>query len=345
MGFSKATVQALIMVLVCVSIAVAPLSPTHADERAINDGDDSSSALDVEKVLQGHYFEYVLYEVVSFERWAPEDLAGGSMVFSFNTDSDATIERRGILEYTGGGGSQMRLTVVNSKGERVGRGVHRRPTSRSVEVWFKRGVLGHPKTYRMSVEVTTTASAECSETCTDRAPDEGTMFHKLRPLCSSREPTILGTRGDDALRGTRKVDVIHARGGDDEITNVDDGDVVCGGGGNDTIRGGRGFLVLRGNQGRDRIQASGPEPRPCDDTGGGSAACAFPEALLMGGGGADVLVGGRYHEHLVGGAGRDRLWGRRSGDRLDGGAGTDALRGGRGRDSCRRGEVLHSCES
>ncbi len=340
----KHTVPRLILALVCASITLGPPAPVQADERVISDGDDSSSALDVERLRQGHYYRYVLYRVTSFEKWDAKDLAGGSMVFSFNTDSDAAIERRGVLEYTGGGGSQMRLTVLNGKGERIGRGVHRRSSSRSVEVWFKRSDLGQPKTYRMSLKVATTASAACSETCTDRVPNEGTVFHRLRALCSGQEPTLSGTKGDDNLRGTSGTDVIDARGGDDEITNVNGTDVVCGGPGHDTINGERGFLVLRGGRGQDRIQASGPRPRPCDDTGGASASCAFPQALLIGGGGADILVGGRYHEHLIGGAGRDRLRGRRSGDHLDGGAGTDGLHGGRGSDICRRGEELHSCE-
>lgn len=334
----------LTLALVYVVSAVVAPPAVQADERVVNDGDDSSSALDVQTVLQGHHYAYVLYRVTSLQEWDAEDLAGGNMVFSFNTDSDPAIERRGVLEYTGGGGSRMRLTVLNAKGETVGRGTHRRSSNRSVEVWFERADLGRPTTYRMSLKVATTASLECSETCTDRVPDEGMVSHRLRELCSGREPTIVGTNAADRLRGTTGNDVIAARGGDDEITNLSGTDVVCGGPGNDTIDGDRGLLVLHGGRGRDHIQASGPRPRPCDDTGDGSGACAYPEALISGGSGADILVGGRYREHLTGGSGRDRLRGGPSEDRLDGGPGTDLLRGGGGSDTCRRGEELYSCE-
>lgn len=343
---SRHVIVRLLLALVCVVSTVGLPTAVSADERVIQDGDDSSSALDIEKVRQGHYYEYVLYRVTSFAQWDAEDLAGGRMVFSFNTDADPTIERRGVLRYVGGGGSRMRLSVHNADGERVGGGVHRRSSSRSVEVWFKRGVLGRPRTYRMSVKVFTTASPECAETCTDRVPNNGTVFHRLRELCSGQEPTILGTGGKDHLVGTSGQDIIDARGGDDEITGVKGGDVVCGRAGDDTIDAGRGNVVLRGGGGQDHIQASGPQPGPCDDNDTGVApfACAFPEALVFGGGGDDLLVGGQYHEHLRGGPGRDRLQGRDSGDVLDGGTGFDVLRGGGGSDRCRRGEELHSCE-
>jgi Ca2+-binding RTX toxin-like protein len=343
MAPSRHAVLRLILVLACVVSTGLP-APARADERVIDDGDDSASPLDVEKVRQGHYYQYVLYRVTSFYDWNDKALAGGSMVFSFNTDADAAIERRAVLEYTGGGGSQLRLKVLNGKGERVAGGVHRRSSSRSVEVWIRRSALGTPETYRMSLKVTTTASLECVDTCTDRVPNKGTVFHRLHDLCSDQEPTIVGTDSDDTLSGTRGRDVIDGRAGDDKITDLHGTDVVCGGPGDDIIDGGRGFLVLRGGRGQDRIQAGGPRPRPCNDTGWGAASCAYPEAVLMGGRGADVLIGGRYHEYVLGEGGRDRLRGRRSADRLDGGAGTDELFGGRGSDYCRRGEELHACE-
>ena len=334
----------VVWALVCVLSTVSAPTPVQADERVITDGDDSASPLDVEKVRQGHSFRYVLYRVTSFEGWNAKALIGGSMVFSFNTDADAAIERRGVLKYDGGGGAQLRMPIFNGKGERIGSGVTRLVGGRAVEVWFQRSDLGNPRpqTYRMSLKVTTTASSECSESCTDRVPNEGTIFHRLHALCASREPTIVGTDADDVLRGTKRADVIDARGGDDEITNLHGSDVVCGGPGDDTMDGGRGSIYLRGGGGRDRLQAGGSRPGHCDDSGG-DVDCAVPEALLMGGGGADILVGGRYQEHLIGGAGRDLLRGRRSADRLEGGTGVDVLRGGPGDDSCRSGEVLHSC--
>jgi hypothetical protein len=327
------------------SLAMAVLGPSAtADERVVADGDDSTSAIDVEKVRQGHYFEYVLYRVTAFEPWEPADLEGGRMVFRFDLDDDPAIERRGIVEYVGGGGSQLRSTVVDRRGNRIGRAVHRRPNGRSVELWFRRSQLKHAKTYRVFVTVETSASDACAdEPCVDRAPDAGSMRHRLHELCSGREPTITGTRGDDELRATRRADVIAGRGGDDEIVGVSDSDVVCGGPGDDLISGGRGFLFLRGGPGADRISATGPRPRPCDDTGGGSASCAYPEAVLLGGAGDDLLVGGRYHERLLAGRGDDELRGKRRSDVLEGGRGSDLGRGGGGDDACSGLEDRRSC--
>ncbi|MDP9067678.1 MAG: hypothetical protein M3N53_04915 [Actinomycetota bacterium] len=311
----------------------------NADRAVVRDPADSSSRIDISEVLQGHYFEYALYRVTAYEQWDPIDLADGGLVFDFDTDDDPAIERRAILEYTGGGGAQMRLSIYDGDGNRIGRGVLRRPSQRSVEIWIKRWQLGSVKTYETFVTVTTTDQADCSAGCTDRAPDAGTIFHRLRPLCADREPTITGTRGSDTLKGTGRSDVIDARGGDDEIRRVNGNDIVCAGAGDDLVRGGEGFLFLRGGRGADRITATGPPPSRCDDT----AACAYPEAILIGGSGGDLLTGGSRHERLVGGRGHDVLRGREWADGLDGGRGRDTLWGGPGEDGCVRGEELHSC--
>lgn len=325
----------------------APQLPSAtADEQVVEDGDDSASAIDIASVRQGHYFEYVLYRVAAFEAWEPADLEDGGMVFSFNLDRDPDIERRGILEYIGGNGTQLRATVVDRDGDLVGRAVFRRPGERSVELWFKRRHLNNPKTYRAFVTVETSDAGACStESCIDRAPDRKALRHRLRKLCSDREPTITGTRANDTIRATRRTDVIAGRGGDDKVLGVSGADVVCGGRGDDVIEGGRGFLFLRGGPGSDRISAAGPRPRPCNDTSVGVASCAYPEAIALGGAGSDLLVGGAGHERLIGGGGDDVLRGRAKADALDGGRGRDEGWGGSGRDACGRVEERHSCKS
>ncbi|CAN5435473.1 hypothetical protein BH18ACT16_BH18ACT16_03360 [soil metagenome] len=150
---------------------------------------------------------------------------------------------------------------------------------------------------------------------------------------------MVGTGGDDRLRGTKQRDVIDARAGDDLTTDVSRNDKVCGTRGDDVVRAGRGFLQLSGGPGSDRILATGPRPKPCDDTN----VCVYPESFVSGGAGRDVLIGGKYHERLMGGRGADVLRGWRWEDRLDGGRGEDLLFGGRGDDACAQGEELHSC--
>ena len=103
------------------------------------------------------------------------------------------------------------------------------------------------------------------------------------PTCRGRAPTIMGTSGDDRLRGTDGNDSIAALGGDDRVFGLGGNDTVCGGGGNDRLNGGAGGDALLGNKGDDR---------------------------LRGGGGGDLLLGGPGRDKEAGGAGKDRCGGR-----------------------------------
>ncbi|WP_432561266.1 ExeM/NucH family extracellular endonuclease [Kineococcus sp. SYSU DK003] len=75
----------------------------------------------------------------------------------------------------------------------------------------------------------------------------------VTPTCQGLEATIVGTGGDDVLRGTNGADVIVGLGGDDVITGGNGDDVVCGGDGDDRISGGNGNDVLLGGAGEDRL--------------------------------------------------------------------------------------------
>ena len=97
----------------------------------------------------------------------------------------------------------------------------------------------------------------------------------LAERCGGLVPTIVGTDGDDRLRGTNRRDVIVGGAGDDVIIGRDGGDVICGGGGDDRIDGGNGADVLFGGFGDDRLAGgNGPD-------------------ILIGGPGTDVLDQGR----------------------------------------------------
>lgn len=120
-----------------------------------------------------------------------------------------------------------------------------------------------------------------------------------------RRCTVIGTAGDDRLRGTPGRDIICGLDGNDVISGGRGGDLIAGGPGSDRIRGGRGSDRLVGDLGVDE---------------------------LRGGGGPDLLLGGHGADLLFGGRGSDRLSGGGGPDRLDGGAGADSARGGRGKD-------------
>lgn len=153
--------------------------------------------------------------------------------------------------------------------------------------------------------------------------------------------TILGTDGDDELRGTPGADVICGLAGDDVIRGLGGDDILVGGAGDDTLWGGNGDDalfggagdddlyggvggdVLWGGAGRDALEGNGG----ADTLNGGAGADG-----LIGGGGADVLWGGGGGDSLVGHAGDDILYGGAGADRLVGGNGGDVLWGGAGAD-------------
>jgi uncharacterized delta-60 repeat protein len=140
--------------------------------------------------------------------------------------------------------------------------------------------------------------------------------------CSGKLATLVGTRGKDRLRGSRRADVIVALGGNDSVKAGGGNDLVCGGSGNDKLAGEGGKDRLLGEAGRDTL-------------GGGPG-----NDRLGGGAGNDRLGGGPGSDALAGDSGADRLLGDAGRDRLSGGAGRgDVCAGGPGKDraACERG--------
>jgi hypothetical protein len=134
-------------------------------------------------------------------------------------------------------------------------------------------------------------------------------FHLDLDLASIVVCDIVGTPGDDVLRGTAGADRICGFGGDDVLVGGAGWDELRSGDGNDRLIGGRGRDVLVGESGDDR---------------------------LFGGGGRDTLDGGPGNDRIEGGFARDVLSGGNGNDRLfarDGVA--DTVEGGTGRDSAR----------
>ncbi|MBF0160998.1 MAG: hypothetical protein HQL88_01795 [Magnetococcales bacterium] len=130
---------------------------------------------------------------------------------------------------------------------------------------------------------------------------------------------IVGTSGDDRLRGTRDADDMRGLAGDDQLYGERGSDRLDGGTGDDALRGGRGQDTLLGGDGDDRLYGG----RDGD--------------TLQGGAGDDRLYGDRGNDRLEGGDGNDLLYGDQGNDTLMGGAGNDILRGGSGNDSLQGG--------
>ncbi len=71
--------------------------------------------------------------------------------------------------------------------------------------------------------------------------------------CGGRLPTIVGTVGDDRLRGTKRADVIVGLTGRDIIRGRGGRDRICGNRGRDDLRGGERRDRLAGNRGNDTL--------------------------------------------------------------------------------------------
>jgi uncharacterized delta-60 repeat protein len=151
--------------------------------------------------------------------------------------------------------------------------------------------------------------------------------------CGGRLATLVGTRGKDRLRGTRRADVIVALGGNDSVRAGAGNDLVCGGAGNDNLAGEVGRDKLLGEAGKDKLGGGADR----DSLGGG-----LGNDRLDGGPGNDRLGGGPGNDSLGGGPGTDKLLGDAGKDKLSGGPGPrDLCGGGPGKDraACERGHA------
>jgi Ca2+-binding RTX toxin-like protein len=135
--------------------------------------------------------------------------------------------------------------------------------------------------------------------------DSSTPLHRVGPEC-----TIVGTAGDDRLRGTPRDDVICALGGDDGVNGREGNDTLILGPGRDGATGGAGDDVIRAGPNRDTLSGALGNDRNYGQ--GGSDSIDEIHGL-----GVDLLVGGAGDDHCL-----------NAGD----GEGGDVIRGGRGRD-------------
>ena len=142
---------------------------------------------------------------------------------------------------------------------------------------------------------------------------------------------VEGGERDDTLFGTKHDDRISGLEGKDDILALEGNDRVDGGPGRDTIWGdGSCVRVDRGTY------TCSPRPE-CPDDGSDGSYC-IPDALatfddrLLGGPGADEIMGQKGDDNIDGEEGRDLLAGGMGDDRIAGGDGQDEIRAGAGDD-------------
>ncbi|MDP2711176.1 MAG: MopE-related protein [Solirubrobacteraceae bacterium] len=162
---------------------------------------------------------------------------------------------------------------------------------------------------------------------------------------------VITGSGNDVVFGTDADERFWLGPGDDSVDAGGGNDYVDGGPGNDTLRGGRGSDVLIGGPGIDTVtydERTSGEPvavtlgNPGVGGGPGEGDVLYSIDNVVGGAGADTLIGDDGPNVLFGGDGRDTIaglggndviYGGAQRDVIDGGAGNDHLYGGPGDDS------------
>jgi len=127
------------------------------------------------------------------------------------------------------------------------------------------------------------------------------------PRCRGRLAKIVGTSGDDVLRGTPSRDVIWGGGGDDTIHGSLGNDLLCGGPGADVVHGGRGNDIVDGGAGDgDQVIGDLGDDRVMGGAGDGDEAAGSLGIDTVSGGPGDFdYVHGDYgYDRMDGGPGR-----------------------------------------
>jgi Tol biopolymer transport system component len=164
-----------------------------------------------------------------------------------------------------------------------------------------------------------------------------------QPRCAGRVATVVasgkgapveGTAGRDVIVGTPGDDLIRGGGGRDLICGRDGDDRVVGGGGDDELYGNAGADRLAGNGGGDTLHGNAGADRLAGNGGGDTLHGNAGNDRLAGNGGGDTLYGHSGADVLSGGGAGDELNGGGDRDRLVGGGGSDKLRGEGGDDRC-----------
>ena len=156
--------------------------------------------------------------------------------------------------------------------------------------------------------------------------------------CSSPGKKIVGTRGNDILKGTPRADTICGLSGNDQLVALGGNDRVLGGPGDDRIAAGPGDDHIEGGPGTDllgyRRSAGAVRVDLARGASSGSDGSDHIRSVedIAGSAYEDVLIGDRFANRLAGRNGDDDMRGGLGNDVLDAGDGNDLVAGGAGND-------------
>lgn len=186
-------------------------------------------------------------------------------------------------------------------------------------------------------------------------------------ILDPREPTILGTNGNDNIVGREDASLISGLDGNDRLTGREagdtlnggdgadrlrgfgGGDVLNGGPGNDTLDGGSGADRMQGGAGKDVYVVDNPGDRVDESVAGSGGVDTVQSSLSLSLAGSAVIrgvverltllgadnlngTGNDLANVITGNSGNNRLNGGLGNDKLNGVSGDDRLIGGSGND-------------
>ena len=146
---------------------------------------------------------------------------------------------------------------------------------------------------------------------------------------------LVGTSGNDTLKGGSKDDMLLGLQGDDQLLGNDGQDNLDGGDGNDILNGGTGADTLNGGTGNDiyYVDNSGDVVSDASGTERVNSSVSF----VLGNGLENLTLTGSANIDGFGNALANALTGNTGNNLLDGGDGNDTLNGGLGADTMNGG--------
>jgi len=160
-----------------------------------------------------------------------------------------------------------------------------------------------------------------------RFSDREIAASELIPPPVDPSVNLIGTEGNDVLRGGSGNDTLRGQGGNDSLFGGEGNDTLNGGDGADFIVGGESAADLRdviyGGVGNDSIDAGYGNDLVYGMDGNDTIAGGFGADELQGQNGDDVITGSAYADLIFGGSGNDFVNGGFGHDLINGGSGAD----------------------